>query len=553
MSQDERSTPAPLDALLPLATAAADAGDYDRVRELYLVASARGVASAASEAWARLLREAGALDLLDEDSRVSVAQAPADSPAVDEDRDEVWDFEPGERDAPAVVPSPLAAELVRLFGGRGDVYARQWHDARADRTGYQPVREPLTPAVAAQHLEGRITIGQYVLHPDATVSFAALDLDPTPEAWEELRLGSSSEGGLGLAPLADYARRVLAAAARLHLPAIAEDTGGFGLHIWFHFEPRLAATRARALLRELLWRAGPQPPAVSVEIFPKQDTLSGKGLGNLIKLPLGLHQATLRRSRLLDATLQPLDDATALSHLRPCPPDVIDAVLASRVIPLRDTADTPAVPWREETSDDDAEREAPTTTPNGLATTVLQAREERTPRTLAAALAAIPPGREANAAADRVLAGCVVIRELARRAFEDHALAADAARALLYTVGVVGRGNERIDHIWKQAGLGRKELERIRRGLQAPMGCRKLHELFPALASACTCPEPGEYAYATPALYALLPPVRPVRSPPAPRVERQADVPRPEATTIEERLARIERALSRLLAREDEQ
>ena len=552
MSQDERSTTAPLDALLPLATAAADAGDYDRVRELYLAASARGVASAASEAWARLLREAGALDLLKEDSRALVPQAPADSPAVDEDRDEIWDFEPGERDAPAVVPSPLAAELLRLFGGRGDVYARQWHDARADRTGYQPVREPLTPAVAAQHLEGRITIGQYVLHPDATVSFAALDLDPTPEAWEQLRLGNNAEGGLGLAPLAEYARRLLAAADRLNLPAIAEDTGGFGLHIWFHFDPRLAAMRARALLRELLWRAGPQPPAVSVEIFPKQDTLSGKGLGNLIKLPLGLHQATLRRSRLLDATLQPLDEATALARLRPCPPDVIDAVLASRVIPLREAADTPSVPWHEETHDD-AERELPTATATGLATTVLQAREERTPRALAAALAAIPPGREADAAADRVLAGCVVVRELARRAFEDHALGADAARALLYTVGVVGRGNERIDHIWKQAGLGRRELERIRRGLQAPMGCRKLHELFPALASACTCPEPGEYAYATPALYALLPTVRSVRRHPAPRVEPKEEIARPEPTTLEERLARIEAALSRLLAREDEQ
>lgn len=552
MSGDTSRVPAPLDALLPLATAAADGGLYDRVRELYETAAARGIPAADVPAWERLLREAGAFDLLPKEAGTESAPQRGSDEAQAEEEDP-FEFEPGERDAskdPAA--QPTVATFLRLFGGRRDVYARQWYDARADRGGYHPVREPLTPDLVLQHLEGRITLGQYVLHPDATVSFAALDLDPTPEAWEQLRLGREGEGGLALAPLTDYARRLTETAERMGLVAIPEDTGGFGLHIWMVFDPRIPAARARSLLRELLWRTGAQPPAVAVELFPKQDALSGKGLGNLIKLPLGIHQATLRRSRFLDAGLRPLDDAEGIGRVRPCPPAAIEAVLATRIVPLR-PGGALAPPWDESAAADDEEDAPCHPAPPGAAG-LLRQSDDRSPRALADALAAIPAGQEANTAADRVLAGCAVLRELSRRAFEDHALGADAARALLYTVGLVGRGNERIETLFKQAGLGRRELERVHRGRQPPMGCRKLHELFPDLATGCACPPAGDYAYASPVLFALLPPVRCASS--RRSVERRTHVdvtpPAPRSPSVEDRLARIEAALSRLLERDED-
>lgn len=550
MSGEDQSASAPLDALLPLARPAADEGAYERVRELYASAVARGILAADVPAWQRLLREAGAFDLLPPAPALDSPRETGSDEVRPEDED-VFEFEPGEREVRSDASEhPIANAFLRLFGGRADLYARQWYDARADRGGYQPVREPLTPGVVLQHLEGRITLGQYVLHPDATVSFAALDLDPTPEAWEQLRLGREGEGGLALESLADYARRLWETADRMGLPATIEDTGGFGLHIWLAFDPRIPAARARALLREWLWRTGAQPPAVSVELFPKQDSLSGKGLGNLIKLPLGIHQATLRRSRFLDASLRPLEDAEGIAAIRPCAPAAVDTILASRVVPLRPGAN-PAPPWDETplATTDDEPLPSPVTPELG---TMLKRSEDRTPRALAEALAAIPRGREADAAADRVLAGCAVLGELSRRAFEAHALSADAARALLYTVGLVGRENERIETIFKQAGLGRRELERIRRGRQAPMGCRKLHELFPELATGCACPTAGDYAYATPALFALFPPVRPTtpRRQPPPSTPAEQVPPASPGPTVEERLARIEDALARLLARE---
>jgi hypothetical protein len=37
----------------------------------------------------------------------------------------------------------------------------------------------------------------------------------------------------------------------------------------------------------------------ALEVFPKQDTISGKGLGNLVKLPLGVHRVIGKRSYFL--------------------------------------------------------------------------------------------------------------------------------------------------------------------------------------------------------------------------------------------------------------
>lgn len=549
---------APDSALWPLAVRAADAGDYRRVSRIFAAARHDGIAAEDASRWERLLIEAGDFAAVAQTSRLTVLEGEALAPlsgadadgapggsasSTQPESDDILDFEPGSRETiePAA-PQPVVAALLRWFGGRADIYARQWYDARRDRSGYWPVRQPLTAGVLELHLLGRVTVGQYVLHPDHGVSFAALDFDPTAAALEQLRLSNDSDGALGVQPLVDYVGRVRAVAERAGIAAIAEDTGGVGLHLWFCFTPRLPAERARALLRELLWRTGPQPPGVAVEVFPKQDRLSGKGLGNLIKLPLGVHQATQRPSRFLDAEMRPLE-AAAVTRLRPCDPLAIDALLATRVVslPVANAVDArPLAP--------------PPPAPTAP-----------TPRALAEALAAVPGGRVAAQAADRILAGCAVVRELARQALEEHALKPDAARALLYTIGLVGRDNERIEALFANAGVSRKELDRVRHGLQGPAGCKKLRERFPDLCRPNACPPAPPGGYASPALFALhAPPSHRRPAPPWPEVEEQVsgaggqaaavEEPLPgiesEATgatsAIERRLARIEAAIERL-------
>lgn len=534
---DRRETrAAPESALLHLALQAADRGDYARVVELFSAAR-NNLSGAEATRWRRLLIEAGDLGAAAVAGQIAgvgsddgaAASAP---PMSDDDRDgDFLDFDAGPRSSVAPgLPNTLVALFLKWFAGRADVYARQWYDARRDRSGYWPVREPLDARVAEHHLLGRITIGQYVLHTDDTVSFAVLDLDPTAEALAHAQLEAPNTGALCQGPVGDYARRIVLAGEGLGLRLFVEDTGGTGLHIWLFFHPRVPAARARALLREILWRAGPQPPALSVELFPKQDRLSGKGLGNLVKLPLGVHQATLRRSRFLDAKGTPLDDEPALSQLAASPPEAVETAVARRVVSLdagRRTAEPRA--------------EAPLGLPAGP-----------TPRPLAEALASIAPARAAEAAADRILAGCAVVRELARRAHEGPQLSADDARFLLYTVGLAGRENERIDSLFASAGVSRKEVDRARRGLQSPIGCKKLRDRYPAIAAHCVCPEAPPGGYQTPALFAFQ------KSPPAtrcavssPEIDRFIDSQAPGAgsSEIEQRLERIEAALAEVLGR----
>ncbi len=539
---DQKLSPSADPSYLALARRAAEELDYRRVVELYQHARAGGFVAGHEREWGLLLIEAGEL----EQGRQLCGAAPSgayepapqgDDPSAPDVTDDFLAFDAAPREvatAGAQFPAELVEQFRRWFAGRGDVYARQWYDARNERTGYVPVREPLDDRVIVQHLEGRITIGQYLLYPDHHVSFAVIDLDPTAAASEQMRLENSTEsGGLALPALAEYAARIARTAASLDVPAFLEDTGGSGLHVWLFFAPRVPARRARAFLRELLWRSGTQPASVVVEIFPKQDQLTGKGLGNLVKLPLGIHQATLRPSRFLDDRLQPVEAREAFARLRTVDPVVFEQLLQQRVVPLRPIEPGPTVP-PEETN-------APSRPTLG------------SPRALAEALATIESGKPVKEAVDRILEGCHVLHELARRAWEGEPLSATSLRCLLYSIGLVGRENPVIEQILARTSTSRKELDRIRRGFQSPIGCKRLREYFPDLAARCQCPEVPEAGYATPALFAFSSPPRfSRREPIAPFeteewVDRTVPDPKADLAAIISRLERMEKILQSLL------
>lgn len=517
---------------LALAQRAAREGNYAAVNDLYHAAAAAGIVEANKRAWGLLLVEAGNLE---EGYRLCGRSAERESPldssnlsSPEQTGEDFTDFEALPRQQQADPLRSAHQELISLFrrwfAGRGDVYARQWYDARNDRTGYVPVREPLDDRQIAQHLEGRITLGQYLLYPDHHVSFAVIDLDPTAAAWERARLERGAElGGLGLPELCHYAQRISQVARDLGVPVFLEDTGGSGLHLWVFFAPRVPARRARAFLRELLWRSGSQPASVAAEIFPKQDELTGKGFGNLVKLPLGIHQATTRPSRFLNPqNLEPELAVAALSAIQPVDPAIFEQILQQRVIPLR------------------ASEASSTPVPNSLLTTPTLG----SPRALAEALASIESGKPVAEAVDRVVEGCAVIKELVRLASEGEPVSTTALRCLLYSIGLIGRENPVIDQLLARTGTSRKELERIRRGLQSPIGCKRLHEYFPDLARRCTCPEVPEAGYATPVLFALSNPprfARPQRVSPVEADEWLGDTPSASKEDLKAIIARLER------------
>lgn len=181
-----------------------------------------------------------------------------------------------------------------LFKGRQDVYARRWE--KEDRSGYMPAYEvewdkyekhkalggtfqnfkhkelaPLTPEVIRKHLLGKETIGIYPLLEDNTSWLLAADFDK--ENWME------------------ESQQFLQVCQHYNLSAYLERSrSGNGGHVWIFYDEPYPAWKSRIVAFHLLREAGIlsdfQKDASFDRLFPNQDYHSGKGLGNLIALPL---------------------------------------------------------------------------------------------------------------------------------------------------------------------------------------------------------------------------------------------------------------------------
>ncbi len=423
----------------------------------------------------------------------------------------------------------LVETFLRFFGGRRDVYAEQ-HRAR-HRALWRPVRKPLLPRDVEAHLAGVRTIGQYCLFPEATCSFGVLDLDLSADARAELRLTPGD-----VRPSAHPAMKRALAALRdaslaLGLTPVLFDSGGKGAHVWFLLEKRRPARAVRTLLLAVVERALAMPPEVTVELFPRQVTHGPKGLSSLVKLPLGIHRGTGRRAMLLDAGLSPVVDvADALGRLGTCDDACIDAIVAHRLVPLPSP-----------------ELTAPSAAP------IARSEREARPSDVAATLRAIP-SLESGRAEEAVISGCAVIAGLVAQAFETSRLAPDDARALIFTLGLLGPDAVLTRKALAAGKANPAALDAARRGLPSPMGCRKLRQLRPELCAGCRCPSSvGPLMYPSPVAFALggateveAPRSRPMEPLPGPLYEDPL-------VTIAQSIRRLEVRLATALPKEREE
>lgn len=169
---------------------------------------------------------------------------------------------------------------IELFQGRADVYAEQHPDA-----SYSPIWEPVTRGVYETHLRGGRTFGIYPVTRSNYCKFLCFDVDVMDPIPRNRIYGALREMGV------TYRNFIL------------EMSGNKGFHIWLPFEYYCPASAARRAGLAVLQLAD-----IKCEVFPKQGTLEGKELGNLIKLPLGIHRVSDQPSRLLGkwTEVQPL-------------------------------------------------------------------------------------------------------------------------------------------------------------------------------------------------------------------------------------------------------
>jgi hypothetical protein len=179
-------------------------------------------------------------------------------------------------------PAGLVAAYASLFVHQWDQYAVQQRDG-----SYWRVAESLSLPLLAAHLEGKWTLGTYLLDEASSCSFAVLDAD-TQDGFIKLAVLARELAQSGIPTMLEVSRR--------------------GGHLWVHFVEPTPAALVRAWLL-------PYAMALDVELYPKQDMLTPGGSGSLIRLPLGVHRQSRRWYPFVpvgsDGTLVPVGETVA--------------------------------------------------------------------------------------------------------------------------------------------------------------------------------------------------------------------------------------------------
>jgi len=196
--------------------------------------------------------------------------------------------------------------FLKLFSGREGIYAKQWLNDYG-KIGYYPVQKNLEIDDVKQHIEGKVTLGIYLMRMDNTVKFAVIDIDIS----KKLILDEQTKMFDMWQLLLMDAVKIVKFLKNFEISAYLESSGWKGIHVWLFFETPIKAKDARLFVKRILRKVGPPPEGINREIFPVQEKIDKNALGSLIKLPLGKHQLTGKRSLFIDLEGNPFENQLA--------------------------------------------------------------------------------------------------------------------------------------------------------------------------------------------------------------------------------------------------
>jgi len=184
-----------------------------------------------------------------------------------------------------------ASTLYRMFCHRNEVYAQQFQDS-SGKWGFSKMLDYIRRETVIDHITGKKTIGVYEIGLDDDVTWGCFDVD------------SHGDGETGEVAR-DKVRSLCDVLEVYGVPFMLEASGSPGsYHIWIFFK-RTRTYNAYRFMRQVAREA----KVKGIEIWPKQKKLDKNGkFGNLVKLPICLHNKTGARSAFLDAeTFEPLE------------------------------------------------------------------------------------------------------------------------------------------------------------------------------------------------------------------------------------------------------
>lgn len=185
----------------------------------------------------------------------------------------------------------LGQIILSRFRGREDYIAVQ------TPKGFAPEAGRITgQQLEREHLGGERCLGFYLLDPQSRCWCTCVDFDNKPDQpdpkWRET------------------AERLTTFLTESHLnPLVEISQSGEGCHVWLFFREPTDAWVARAW-----WRAVELKLDMKFrEAFPKQDLLTGKGMGNLVRYPLWNHSRFVS----VESDWQNVDPVQAISEAVP--------------------------------------------------------------------------------------------------------------------------------------------------------------------------------------------------------------------------------------------
>lgn len=181
-------------------------------------------------------------------------------------------------------------EIIKeLFINRSDVFSEQ-----SPKGTYSKIERELTNQDIQDHLDGKKTIGVYQLDKDSNVKWVCYDFDG-----EDLPI--QKQLAKNLCMKLRHTDKVES--------IILEFSGKKGYHVWVFIEPT-DATSVK------YWAEESCDGYKVHEVFPKQGILDKKKFGNLVKLPLGIHQVVNKRSHFFNEKYEPLDFEQSKEYLK---------------------------------------------------------------------------------------------------------------------------------------------------------------------------------------------------------------------------------------------
>ena len=431
-----------------------------------------------------------AIDRADSSAPPATERTPYEQNAADTEHDSTA--------APSLLNPGLAdlSRLVHLFAGREDVHARQWSDP-SGKNGYAPVRAPMTPELMRSHLTGAITLGAYGVRVDQTVTWFVWDIDIRRRA---LRSAEGDPGRLRelRSRVHDEAMRMYAVAWSFGLRLLMEDSGFKGRHLWGFCETPQPADLVRHVGRALTRVFRPLHEDIQVEFFPKQARIQEDGLGNLVKVPLGLHRVSGRRSAFLDVSGTPVDPLPLLHQVQRVSRDNLLNILELLRAQGKDVSP----------DENENDREPPDDSPpDGPDNGGRKKRKEQnehdtaTPRRPALKVVDLPDHRLFGP----ILEGCAVLAELLDDAVQTRRLTYDEQVVLAHSWGHLPDGVEAVNAVLDHCpeSPAHTRLSRAFRG--HPISCNRIRQRLPHRTARLPCHctfhcENGEYP--TPGLHA---------------------------------------------------